>query len=109
MTQVVENHEADPANDGALGIAQRQTGDDKGVTLEIHHIEHDRPTTLDHLAHLAVRDDLLDRLPDHRRRVGDMQAARVVIVHPDHIGAGIDNHHTGTDIGKMRQQRLVGQ
>ena len=73
-------------------IAERQTGNDERLLTEIHDVEHDRPTALNDLPHQAFRNNFLDGSANRRRRIGNRQTLRIAVVHPDHIGLGIDNH-----------------
>jgi hypothetical protein len=78
--RVVQQHQAQGADDLTVRVAQGQTTDQEGTRLVAQKVHEDRPTAVDDLRHQGVGDHLLDTPPDKLRCIFKAQGWQEVLV-----------------------------
>jgi hypothetical protein len=91
IVDIVVKDEPDGTLDHALLILERNAADDELAVVELHEIEQDRASGLDHVSQLRMWQHLLDRPADGIEIVGELEQAAVAPVQPDDPGLRIDH------------------
>ena len=90
VTGAVEQYKAQRADQGAVLIAQRNTGDHKVFAAEGHQVEHARLAAFHHFAQAAGWQHVFDLFAEYAARVADANLFGVLIVDPDNPRLPID-------------------
>ena len=107
--ELVEQREAHRPDHIAPQVADRQARDHQRVALRLHDVEQDGLAGRDDLAQQAVGDDFLAVPADGILRVGETEARRVVLVHPDDARVTVDHHRAFARPVQHVEQRPHGK
>jgi len=101
---VVEQHDAQHADDHARLVAQRYAADHKGAGAVGQQVDQDRLAGGQHLVHLRVLHHARNRVADKvffALKAQRRQVAAVLVVDPDHARVAVHQHHALAGGGKQ--------